>query len=236
MDEKPPLETMMPADKTAPDDSSVTELPLNIEDLRRYSRQQRQEITSRIRKSACESSDQAFMLTVRGLRTSIDDETALAWGPKVTAAKDMSLTPEEAEQRWREQLRIEVERRADSYAAVASEFQKKKSEAALLQQNGTAANVQGRNSPLQGISRISQEVPDHAIAELNRRNNVLSDVEVRLLLGGCILLRGEMEFAIRKGELIVERRLFKHANHAPASLTKQSELLDRCQRAIRKKL
>lgn len=79
-------------------------------------------------------------------------------------------------------------------------------------------------------------MPDHAIAELNRRNIILSDGEVRLLVGGCILSRGEMEFAIREGELIVERRLFKHANHAPASLTKQSELLDRCQRAIRKKL
>jgi hypothetical protein len=96
-DEKPPSETAVPADKTAPDDSSVTELPLNIDDLRRYSRQQRQEITSRLRKSARESSDQAFTRTARGLRTSIDDETALTWGPKVTAAKDMSLTPEEAE-------------------------------------------------------------------------------------------------------------------------------------------
>jgi hypothetical protein len=235
-DEKPPSETTVSADKTTPDDSSVTELPLNIDVLRRYSRQQRQEITRRLRKSARESSEQAFMRTARGLRTSIDDETALAWGPKVTAAKDMSLTPEEAEQRWREQLRIEAERRADSYAAAASEFQKKKSEAALLQQNGTAANGQGRNSPLQGISGISQELPDHAIAELNRRNIVISDGEAKLLVGGCILSRGEMEFAIREGELIVERRLFKHANHAPASLTRQSELLDRCQRAMRKKL
>ncbi|MCX3408504.1 replication endonuclease [Raoultella ornithinolytica] len=235
-DEKPPSKTAVSADKTAPDDSSVTELPLNIEDLRRYSRQQRQEITSRLRKSASESSDQAFTRTARGLRTSIDDETALAWGPKIIAAKDMSLTLEEAEQRWREQLRVEALRRADSYAAAASEFQKKKSEAALLQQNGAAANGQGRNSPRQGISGISQELRGHAIAELNRRNIVISDGEVKLLVGGCILSRGEMEFAIREGELIVERRLFKHANHAPASLTRQSELLDRCQRAIRKKL
>ncbi|HFP9365358.1 TPA: replication endonuclease [Raoultella ornithinolytica] len=235
-DEKPPSETAVSADKTASDDSSVTELPLKIDVLRRYSRQQRQEITRRLRKSARESSDQAFMRTARGLRTSIDDETALAWGPKVTAAKDMSLTPEEAEQRWREQLRIEAERRADSYAAAASEFQKKKSEAALLQQNGTAANGQGRISPLQGISGSSQELPDHAIAELNRHNIVISDGEVKLLVGGCILSRGEMEFAIREGELIVERRLFKHANHTLASLIRQSELLDRCQRAIRKKL
>lgn len=234
--EKPQSETAVLANKTSPDDSSMTELPLNIEDLRRYSRQQRLEITSRLRKSARENSDQAFTRTALGLRSSIDDETALAWGPKVTAAKDMNLTQEEAEQRWREQLRIEALRRADSYAAVASEFKKKNSEAALLQQNGTAATGQGRNSPQQGISGISQEVPDHAIAELNRRNIILSDGEVRLLVGGCILSRGEMEFAIREGELIVERRLFKHANHAPVSLIKQSELLDRCQRAIRKKL
>ncbi|HDY3607010.1 replication endonuclease [Klebsiella michiganensis] len=235
-DEKPPRETAMSACKSSPHDSSVTELPLNIEDLKRYSRQQRQEITGRLRKSARENSDQTFMRTARGMRTSIDDETALAWGPKVTAAKDVSLAPEEAEQRWREQLQLEAKRRADNYAAAASEYQKKKSEVELLQQNGTAANGEGRNSPQQGISGISQEVPDHAIAELNRRNIILSDGEVRLLVGGCILSRGEMEFAIREGELIVERRLFKHANHAPASLTKQSELLDRCQRAVRKKL
>ncbi|MBL1674817.1 replication endonuclease, partial [Klebsiella pneumoniae] len=60
-DEKSPSETAVSTDKTAPDDSSVTELPLNIDVLRRYSRQQRQEITSRLRKSAQESSDQAFM-------------------------------------------------------------------------------------------------------------------------------------------------------------------------------
>ncbi|HGN9441875.1 TPA: replication endonuclease [Raoultella ornithinolytica] len=235
-DEKPPSKTAVSADKTAPHDSSVTELPLNIEDLRRYSRQQRQEITSRLRKSALESSDQAFMRTARGLRTSIDDETARAWGPKVTAAKDMSLTPEEAEQRWREQLQLKAKRRADNYVAAASEYQKKKSEVVLLQQNDTVAIEQGRHSAQHGFSRISQEVPDHVSSELNRRNIVLSDGEVRLLLGGCILSRGEMEFAIREGELIVERLLFKHANHAPASLTRQSELLDRCQRAIRKKL
>lgn len=57
-----------------------------------------------------------------------------------------------------------------------------------------------------------------------------------MLVSGCILARGEMEFAIRERALIVERRLFKHANLAPALLTKQSELLDRCQRAIRMKL
>lgn len=132
-DKKPPSETAVTDDKTAPDDSSVTELPLNIEDLRQYSRQQRQEITSRLKKTGSESSDQAFMRTARSLRTSVDDETVLTWGPKITAAKDMSLTPEEAGQRWREQLRIEAERRADNYAAALAEYQKKKAEAALRQ-------------------------------------------------------------------------------------------------------
>lgn len=129
----------MSAYKSSPHDSSVTKLPLNIEDLKRYSRQQRQEITGRLRKSARENSDQTFMRTARGMRTSIDDETALAWGPKVTAAKDMNLTQEEAEQRWREQLQQEAKRRADNYAAAVSEYQKKKSEVALPQQNYTAA-------------------------------------------------------------------------------------------------
>ncbi|ENZ8460721.1 replication endonuclease [Klebsiella pneumoniae] len=235
-DQKLPRETAMSAYKSSPHDSSVTELPLNIEDLKRYSRQQRQEITGRLRKSARENSDQTFMRTARGMRTSIDDETALAWGPKVTAAKDMSLTPEEAEQRWREQLQLEAKRRADNYAAAASEYQKKKSEVELHQQNGTAAKGEWRNLPQQGISGISQKLPDHVIDELHRCNIVLCDGEVKLLVSGCILARDEMEFAIREGELIVERRLFKQANHSSASLTKQSELLDLCQRVIRMKL
>ena len=235
-DEKPPSETAVSADKTAPDDSSVTELPLNIDVLRRYSRQQRQEITSRIRKSARESSDQAFTRTARGLRTSIDDEAALTWGPKVTAAKDMSLTQEEAERRWREQLRIEAERRADNYAAAVAEYQKKKAEAALLRQNGAASINQNQNSPQPDIRAGAQAMPDKVIAGLDRRNIILTDREVGALLSGCILAYGEMEFAIREGDLVVEHRLYKHANHAPASATKQSELLSRWQKAIRKKL
>ncbi|EPC1769769.1 replication endonuclease [Klebsiella oxytoca] len=234
-DEKPPSEMAVSADKTAPDDSSVTELPMNIEDLRRYSRQQRQEITSRLRKSARESSDQAFTRTASGLRTSIDDKTALTWGPKVTTAKGMSLTPEEAEQRWREQLRIEAERRADNYAAAVAEYQKKKAEAALLRQNGAASINQNQNLPQPEIRAGAQVMPDKVIAGLDRRNIILTNGEVRALLSGCILAYGEMEFAIREGGLVVEHRLYKHANHAPVSATKQSELLNRWQKAIRKK-
>lgn len=158
-DEKTPSETAVSADKTAPDDSSVTELPLNIDVLRRYSRQQRQEITSRLRKTTRESSDQAFTQTARGLRTSIDDETAMTWGPKVTAAKDMSLTPEEAEQRWREQLRIEAERRADNYAAAVAEYQKKKAEAALRQaQQKEASQTHGTSEEM--IASIGAQLRD----------------------------------------------------------------------------
>ncbi len=235
-DKKPPSDTAVPADKTAPNDSSVTELPLNIEDLRRYSRQQRQEITSWLKKTGSESSDQAFVRTARGLRSSVGDETALTWGPKVTAAKYMSLTPEEAEQRWRAQLRIEAERRADNYASAAAEYQKKKAEAALLRQNVAAAINQNQNSLQSDVRLDVQEMPDKVIAELARRNIILTDGEIKALCSGCILACGKMEFAIREGGLVVERRLYKHANHTPDSTVKQSELLSRWQKAIRKKL
>lgn len=191
-DEKPPSEKAVPADKSATSDSSVTELPLNIEDLRRYSRQQRQEITDRLRKSARESSDQAFTRTARGLRTSIDDETALAWGPKVTAAKDMSLTPEEAERRWREQLRIEAERRADNYAAAVAEYQKKKAEAALRQAQQKEA-TQKRGIPEEMIASIGAQLRDCRI--------FVSDEVVRSVAGGARVRHGGGLFAADNGRL-----------------------------------
>lgn len=191
-DEKPPSETAVPADKTAPDNSSVTELPLNIEDLRRYSRQQRQEITSRLRKSARESSDQAFTRTARGLRTSIDDETALTWGPKVTTAKDMSLTPEEADQRWREQLRIEAERRANNYAAAAAEYQKKKAEAALRQaQQKEATQKHGTSEEM--IASIGAQLRDCRI--------FVSDEVVRSIADGARVRHGGGMLAAENGRL-----------------------------------
>lgn len=191
-DEKPPSETAVPADITAPDDSSVTELPLNIDVLRRYSRQQRQEITSRLRKSARESSDQAFTRTARGLRTSIDDETALTWGPKVTAAKDMSLTPEEAERRWREQLRIEAERRADNYSAAVAEYQKKKAEAALRQaQQKEATQKHG----------ISEEMIASIGAQLRDCRIFVSDEVVRSIADGARVRYGGGLLAAENGRL-----------------------------------
>lgn len=191
-DEKPPSETVVPADKTAPDNSSVTELPLNIEDLRRYSRQQRQEITSRLRKSARESSDQAFTRTARCLRTSIDDETALTWGPKVTAAKDMSLTPEEADQRWREQLRIEAERRANNYAAAAAEYQTKKAEAALRQAQQKEA-MQKHGTSEEMIASIGAQLRDCRI--------FVSDEVVRSIADGARVRHGGGMLAAENGRL-----------------------------------
>ncbi|MEJ0908901.1 replication endonuclease, partial [Klebsiella pneumoniae] len=191
-DEKPPSVTAVSADKTAPDDSSVTELPLNIDVLRRYSRQQRQEITRRLRKSARESSDQAFTRTARGLRTSIDDEAALTWGPKVTAAKDMSLTPEEAGQRWREQLRIEAERRADNYAAAVAEYQKKKAEAALCQaQQKEATQKHG----------ISEEMIASIGAQLRDCRIFVSDDVVRSIAAGARVRHGGGLLAAENGQL-----------------------------------
>ncbi|HBV2137837.1 TPA: replication endonuclease [Klebsiella variicola] len=191
-DEKPPSEMAVPADKTAPDDSSVTELPLNIEDLRRYSRQQRQEITSRLRKSTRESSDQAFTRTARGLRKSIDDETALTWGPKVTAAKDMSLTAEEAESRWRVQLQIEAERRADNYAAAVAEYQKKKAEAALRQ-------IQQQEEPQK--HSVSGEMIAGVGAQLRNCRIFMSYVAIRSVAEGAKVRHSKGVLAVKDGLL-----------------------------------
>lgn len=170
----------------------MTELPLNIDVLRRYSRQQRQEITSRLRKSARESSDQAFTRTARGLRTSIDDESALTWGPKVTAAKDVNLTPEEAEQRWREQLRIEAELRANNYAAAVAEYKKKKAEAALRQaQQKEASQKHG----------ISEEMIASIGAQLRDCRIFVSDEVVRSVADGARVRHGGGLLAAYNGRL-----------------------------------
>ncbi len=170
----------------------MTELPLNIDVLRRYSRQQRQEITSRIRKSARESSDQAFTRTAHGLRTSIDDETALEWGPKVTASKYMTLTPEEAERHWREQLRIEAERRADNYAAAVAEYQKKKEEAVLRQAQ------QKESTQKHGVS---EEMIASIGAQLRDCRIFVSDEVVQSIARGARVRQGDRLLATENGQL-----------------------------------
>ena len=136
--------------------------------------------------------DQAFTRTARGLRTSIDDESALTWGPKVTAAKDVSLTPEEAERRWREQLRIEAERRADNYAAAVAEYQKKKAEAALRQAQ------QQESTQKHGIS---EEVIASIGAQLRDCRIFVSDEVVRSAAGGARVRHGGGLLAADNGRL-----------------------------------
>lgn len=222
-DEKPPSETAVSADKTAPDDSSVTELPLNIDVLRRYSRQQRQEITSRLRKLARESSDQAFTRTARGLRTSIDDETALMWGPKVTASKYMTLTTEEAERRWREQLRIEAEQRADHYAAAVAEYQKKKAEAALRQaQQKEASQKHG----------VSEEIIASIGAQLRDCRIFVSDEVVLSVAGGARIHYKGGKLVVRNGILRNVQKCNKESTNEYISVM---ALIRRWKCAIRKK-
>ncbi|MBD0761297.1 replication endonuclease [Klebsiella variicola] len=226
-DEKPPSETAVPADKTAPDESSVTELPLNIDVLRRFSRQQRQDLSSRLRKSARKSSEQAFTQTARSLRTSIDDETALTWGPKVTAAKDMSLTPEEVEQRWRKQLRIEAEQRADNYEAAVAEYQKKKAEAALRQAQ------QKEETQKHGFS---EEMIASIGAQLRDCRIFVCDGVVRSIAGGARLRHGGELLTAENGRLQEVKVWRAGEKGKPASeYTVIHDLVTRWKKAIRRK-
>ncbi|EMH3471812.1 TPA: replication endonuclease [Klebsiella pneumoniae] len=167
--------------------SERTELPRNIEDLRRYSRQQRQEITDRLRKEPRESSDQAFVRVARELRTSIYDGSALSWGPKVTASKDMSMTQEEADQRWCQQLQLEAKQRADNYAAAAAEYLREKA----------AADLQ---LPRQRDTELKDKITEEAIVSLGDQLRAcrifVSDKVVRSIAGGARIRHGGRVYAI----------------------------------------
>lgn len=91
-------------------------------------------------------------------------------GAKVTAAKDMTLMPEEAVRRWCEQPRVEVEQRADNYAAAVAEYQKKKAEAALHQ-------AQQKEAPQK--HGISEEVIASIGAQLRDCRIFVSEVNSR---------------------------------------------------------
>ncbi len=172
--------------KTPPE---MTELPRNIG---RYSRQERQAITDRLRKAPFESSDQAFARNARMLRTLIDDETALAWGPKVTAAKDMSLTPEDAEKRWREQLQREAKRRAENYAAAVAVYTKKKADAYLQP-------LKQRDTELEDI--ITSEAIVNIGDQLRTCRIFVSDKMMRSIAGGARIRNGGKVYYISHGIL-----------------------------------
>lgn len=88
----------------------------------------------------------------------------------------MSLTLEETEQRGREQLWIEAERRADNYAAAVAEYQMKKSEAALHQAQ------QKEVTPKLGIPK---EMIASIGAQLRDCRIFVSDEVVRSVAGGA---------------------------------------------------
>lgn len=104
----------------------------------------------------------------------------------------MNLTPEESDRRWREQLRIEAERRADNYAAVVAEYQKKKAEAALRQaQQQEAAQKHG----------VSEEMISSIGAQLRDCRIFVSDEVVRSVAGGARVRHGGRMLAADNGRL-----------------------------------
>ena len=104
----------------------------------------------------------------------------------------MSLTAEEAEQRWREQMRIEAEQRADNYAAAVAEYQKKKAEAALRQaQQKEATQKHG----------ISEEMIASIGAQLRDCRIFVSDDVVRSIAKGSRVRHGGRLLAADNGRL-----------------------------------
>ncbi|KOQ95166.1 replication endonuclease [Pluralibacter gergoviae] len=190
--EKSPPDPVVSAAGGSSPGSSGAELPLNIEDLRRYSRQQRQEITRRLKNSGRESSDQAFMRTARGLRTSLNDDSALEWGPKVVAARDMSITQEEADRRWRAQLQIEAQRRAENYAATADAYQAQKVEAEQTRRQKVSAQAAGS---------VSDDLIASVGAQLRTCRIFVSDEVIRSIAGGASVRNGNNLLAVRNGIL-----------------------------------
>lgn len=205
----------------------MTVLPRNIEELRRYSRQERQEITDRLRKAPLESSDQAFAQNARMLRTLIDDETALSWGPKVTSTKDMSLTPEDAEKRWLEQLQREAKRRAENYAAAVTVYMKKKADAYLQP-------LKQRDAELEDI--VTEEAIVNIGDQLRTCRIFVSDKMMRSIAGGARIRNGGKVYYISNG--ILRQTTVDSAGNKDRPTTEfvaAYELVMRWKRAARKK-
>lgn len=93
-------QTPKPGEKS---DSKPAELPRNIDDLRQYSRQQKQEIIDRLKREPRLSADEAFTITIQHMKATVNDISATQWGPEVKAAyrEFINLTPEEQAEHWR---------------------------------------------------------------------------------------------------------------------------------------
>lgn len=139
----------------------------------------------------------------------------------------MCLTAEEAEQRWREQMRIEAERRADNNAAAVAEYQKKKAEAALRQaQQKEATQKHGISEDM--IASIGVQLRDCRI--------FVSDEVVRSVAGGALIHYGSRLLSVNTG-LLKETKAWK-SNRRDRHITEHLAvwgLLQRWQRAIKKK-
>ncbi|EGS6813511.1 hypothetical protein OS337_005077, partial [Salmonella enterica] len=127
-------------------DSKPTELPRNIDDLRQYSRQQKQEITDRLKREPRLSADEAFTATIQHMKATINDVSDSQWGPEVKAAyrEFIDLTPEEQAEHWREKLHEEALQRAASYASADAIYQQKKAEAVRNSEQRTDSRKQER--------------------------------------------------------------------------------------------
>ncbi|WP_226998871.1 replication endonuclease [Salmonella enterica] len=127
-------------------DSKPTELPRNIDDLRRYSRQQKQEITDRLKREPRLSADEAFTATIQHMKATINDVSDSQWGPEVKAAyrEFIDLTPEEQAEHWRKKLHEEALQRAASYASADAIYQQKKAEAVRNSEQRTDSRKQER--------------------------------------------------------------------------------------------
>lgn len=112
-------------------DIQITELPLNLDELRRLSRQQRQELTNRLKKYDRENSDEAFLRTARAMCTFVGDENSWIWRPEIVAAKKSDLTSDADDYRWRDQLKIEEKLRGKNYLNAAREYELLKTQANL---------------------------------------------------------------------------------------------------------
>ncbi|EIZ8864306.1 hypothetical protein MP806_004653 [Salmonella enterica subsp. enterica serovar Oranienburg] len=114
--------------------------------MRQYSRQQRQEITDRLKCEPRLRADEAFTATVNSMKAAINDTSATWWGPEVKAAyhEFIDQTPEEQAEHWREKLHQEALQRAASYARADTIYQQKKAEAVRNSEQRTDSRKQER--------------------------------------------------------------------------------------------
>ncbi|STV74322.1 Uncharacterised protein [Klebsiella michiganensis] len=104
----------------------------------------------------------------------------------------MSLTPEDAEKRWREQLQREAKWRAENYAAAVAVYMKKKADAYLQP-------LKQRDTELEDI--IAEEAIVNIGDQLRTCRIFVSDKMMRSIAGGARIRNGGKVYVIRNGIL-----------------------------------